>query len=135
MSNGNKNFEEPEKHEAGGENEENAKQSENRRDFIKRAGDIGITAGLAHFLLIGGSAKAWASPDACPNYNNDVCQPSASNPDTCRADNYGDECPNGGNAEDVCPAPYTPAAGDVCSPAFSAWDWCEVSVGSTSDIV
>jgi len=49
-----------------------------RRDFIAGAGKMGISTGLAYFLLVGGKMQEAAA------------------------------------ADDNCPSPYTPTAGDKC---------------------
>ena len=67
--------------------EEASPPSVPRRDFIRKAGQVGLSAGLAHFLLVGGRPqKAFAVADECPDTapSTDTCYPSQGNPDKCQ---------------------------------------------------
>jgi len=132
-----------------------AHAKDSRRQFLGNVGKAAMAGGLAHFLLLGRKAKkALAAGDICPApYTNppDVCDPSDSNQDNCSpegAPSTVDECSAAGDydrcdisgpteAGDLCNvsgdrctyAPYTAAAGDVCSPAYTVNDVCDYGDG------
>ncbi|MCP4639995.1 MAG: hypothetical protein GY851_06170 [bacterium] len=113
-----------------------------RRRFLRRVGLSGATAGLAHFMLLGGRREgAHAQYDPCGTLH-DTCTPSNGDLDECQpgvADPYqqevGDECPGAtGDTDDCNGYPYTTILGDECIPQHSVADVCDFGDGiMTSD--
>lgn len=110
-----------------------------RREFLRKAGQAGLSAGLASFLLIGGKLRTAAadfvptvSYDQCsppywesnPSGNDDACQLLATNPPAFERDDClpppneaGDECVPP-HDEDKCEEPKATRDGsDECSSA------------------
>lgn len=109
---------------------------ETRRRFLGKLGLAGVSAGLAHFLVLGGGDKAWATiadctptPDSCPrpsSWFSDRCS-GAKLPDTCHADgdDNGDAC--GSGTDDSADACYeaNPGSGyDTCAENVDNPDVC-----------
>lgn len=103
-----------------------------RRDFIRKATQLGLSAGLSHFLLVGGKPqRVFAAADECPDSHAsaDICEPTDSNPDKCQTptltsdwdsciENDPDECLNVGNP------PQYPTSGDQCPGCQGDADQC-----------
>jgi len=103
-----------------------------RRDYLKSTARVGVSATLAHFVLLGGrNNKVLADSDNCPTFvsSDDNCDPHPNHWDwdECKpavaspwSPEIGDECGNtsGGQTEpDECQtAPHNEAMGDECSP-------------------
>lgn len=105
----------------GEENLEKPATDETRRGFLRKAVQVGLGMGLAHFLLLGGPLKKVSADDACPapyGPAQDTC--NATDTDVCKtfAPSYaerGDECKPPDDT-DQCDARSQPD-GDVCPDA------------------
>ena len=127
-----------------------------RRGFMKGLTAGALSSGLAHFFLLGGGQKVWATfndcassaADSCPSpskISSDWC--SVSYPDTCftNGKDSGDACGSGENdSKDQCTT-ANPGAGydscsenidnpDVCNPPYTAQDGDECT-GGTGDTI
>jgi hypothetical protein len=103
-----------------------------RRQFIQKAGKAGLSAGLAHFLLVGGQARdAFAQADNCQSpYTDSSDGCTVGNPDVCDPSDYatGDECVGYSGDSDACGP--NGSTGDKCNGTSGDTDTCNSTPGT-----
>lgn len=109
-----------------------------RRDFMIEAGKVGLSAGLASFLLVGGTMR-----DAVAGTNSDNCVSpynETSGHDQCLSAANDDQCvqtTNNGVQGDRCDYPGPPGTtfdADVCSTHGDVDDACTITPQWNDDV-